>query len=79
MMIAKDDDPHILNLRKRGLLVHVDKTDEEIARDTIRASGMCICEKCGKEYWWHPYVDNCRDMDGYPFVHITCDGTIVKL
>lgn len=38
-----------------------------------RVSGLCICERCGQEYFAHPRCD--------PFLDLTvlCDGRYVKL
>jgi len=36
-----------------------------------RASGDCVCETCGREFWRHPYLD---EVD-----HRLCDGTVVHL
>ena len=66
-------------LRKKGKLKKLKLTDDQIARQMIRASGECLCPKCGQEYYSHPYVENCLDMNGYPYMHVTCDGLIVKL
>lgn len=68
--------------RKKGKLVHLDLTEEEIDRKTIRAGHECICEECGKMYIDHPYIDNVMDGSGdrlQPFLHVICDGLIVKL
>lgn len=69
-------------LRKKGKLIHVDLTNEEIDRQMIRASGECICEECGEPYRKHPYIDNVMDESGdrlQPFIHRVCDGLLVKL
>jgi len=70
---------HLEHLRKRGKLKIVDLSDEEIARRMYRASGLCECVGCGKEYYSHPYVENCLDDTGLPFLHVLCDGDIIKL
>lgn len=36
----------------------------------MRASGNCICEKCGLEYFDHPEENG---------LHLTCEGKLVKL
>jgi hypothetical protein len=66
-------------LRLKGKLKMLNLSDEEIARDMIRASGDCICEECGKKYYDHPYIENNLDGEGHPYLHITCNGLIVKL
>ena len=50
-------------------------------RRDYRASGDCICEKCGYEYRLHP-LDTDKDRlsyDGQPFLHVLCNGDRVKL
>ena len=44
-----------------------------------RASGECICDKCGKEYWRHPRDKENLDFHGEPFLKILCNGDRVKL
>lgn len=66
-------------LRKKGKLVTTGLTDEEISIKMIRTDGGAICSVCGKEHRDHPYIDEARDWDGYPFLHLICDGMIVKL
>lgn len=44
-----------------------------------RASGMCICEICGKEYWKHPDDEGELSYDGKPFLVVLCNGDRVKL
>lgn len=43
------------------------------APESIRASGSCLCQVCGKEYRMHPRH--------YPhlYLNILCDGSVVKL
>lgn len=36
----------------------------------VRASGKCVCEKCGLEYFDHPEENG---------LHLTCEGKLVKL
>ncbi len=45
----------------------------------IRASGDCVCKLCGKEYWRHSFDLNHFDWDGFPYLTVLCDGTLVKL
>lgn len=66
-------------LRLKGKLKMLKLSDEEIARDMIRASGDCICEKCGKKYYDHPYIENALDGEGHPYLHVICNNLIVKL
>lgn len=41
--------------------------------DWYRASGDCICEKCGMDYYSHPPVIR------FPGLHRVCNGDLVKL
>jgi hypothetical protein len=41
--------------------------------DWVRASGACICEVCGEEYYDHAPVI------GYDWLTRLCDGRLVKL
>ena len=66
-------------LRKRGKLVETGLTVEEVAAKMHRASGLVVCDECGKEYYDHPYVAECRTDEGMPFLHLICNGDIVKL
>ena len=54
-------------------------SDDEIDKLMFRASHLCECSICGKEYWDHPLVGNTRDFQGTPFLNFICDGSIVKL
>jgi len=56
------------------MMIQKKKTSEEF----IRASGDCICEICGKEYWRHPFSEHLSYNDE-PFLNKLCDGTLVKL
>lgn len=47
--------------------------------DCERASGQMICERCGLEYWRHPYSPYYLAHDDSPFLNRLCDGTLVKL
>ena len=66
-------------LIKRGKLVETGLPTAEVARRMIRASGLCICSDCGEDYYSHPYVSEARDDEGMPFLHVLCNGDIVKL
>lgn len=72
-------DPHLEYLKKKGKLVEVNMTEEEIAKVMRRTGGDLICGVCGKKYYDHPYVSEVRDQDNHPYLNITCDGQIVKL
>lgn len=41
--------------------------------DWRRASGMCVCQICGCDYYDHPNVR------GYEWLTRLCDGQLVKL
>jgi DNA primase large subunit len=47
--------------------------------DFQRASHLCICEKCGKEYIDHPLDYQELDFTGQPYLNILCSGERVKL
>lgn len=66
-------------LERKGKLVETGLTDDEVAERAFRASHLCICDVCGKEYIDHPYVSECRDDANMPFLHLICNGDIVKL
>ncbi len=74
-----ETDPYLQHLERRGMLKKTGMSFDELARKMIRASGLVICEHCGKDYYHHPYASECRDDQGHPFLHVTCDGDIVKL
>jgi hypothetical protein len=68
--------------RKKGKLVHLGITPEEVDRRMLRTCGDTICEECGKKHYDHPLIDDVMDETGdrlRPFLHIICDGTIAKL
>jgi len=45
-----------------------------------RASGDCLCDRCGKSYYRHPFnMDFLSGIDGTPYMHQLCDGSLVKL
>lgn len=73
------NDLYLVHLEKRNMLKHVSLTDEEIAKVMVRTGGDTICDVCGKNLYSHPFVSNLRDMEGHPFLNITCSGKIVKL
>ncbi len=64
--------------RKKGWLKETGLTLDELATKMYRAAGACVCE-CGDEYREHPYADEARDQEGNPFLHVLCNGDIVKL
>jgi hypothetical protein len=39
----------------------------------VRAGGDAVCKTCRLEYRQHP------ELPGYATIHLTCDGSIVKL
>ena len=50
-----------------------DRFRVEDLHDWTRASGDAICEVCSLEYYKHDTVR------GYPWLHRTCAGRLVKL
>jgi len=44
----------------------------------VRASGDCVCEICGRNYYKHMFTEH-RDSNDEPFLNKLCDGRIVKL
>ena len=66
-------------LRRKGKLIDAGLTHEELASRFYRASGECICSECGRDYYSHPYASEARDRDDQPYLHIICNGDIVKL
>lgn len=52
---------------------------DELCIRMRRASQDCICESCGKRYGDHPLAEEALDFDDRPFLHMLCDGMIVKL
>ena len=49
------------------------------AEDKVRrASQDCICE-CGTRYGDHPFSEEDISYDGYPYLHVLCNGDKVKL
>lgn len=49
--------------------------------DFTRASGDCICDACGEDYYSHSPAEERHNLsyDGNPFLHRLCDGSLVKL
>lgn len=74
-----DTDPYLEHLKRRGKLVKTGMTVDELAVAMVRACGDCICEVCGKDYYSHPFADEARTDENRPFLHVTCNGDIVKL
>jgi hypothetical protein len=57
----------------------LEKLAGEVLRENfVRASHLCICERCGKDYLHHPLDPDDGGCDG-PVLHVLCDGTRVKL
>lgn len=44
-----------------------------------RASGDVKCHACNHEYWRHPSLVSELDMNGEPFLELSCDGIALKL
>jgi hypothetical protein len=60
----------------------VPETEEEAEsrRDGFgRASGTCVCIRCGREYYEHPYDGGDQTYDGQPTLKVLCDLSRVKL
>jgi hypothetical protein len=54
--------------------------DEHVQNRMRRASGDCGCDACGKPYRKHPHEPTILSgIDGTPFLHQLCDGSLVKL
>ena len=75
----EEESVRVQYLIRKGKLVKTGLTIDEVAARMHRASGLCICTECGEDYYSHPYVHECRDDEGSPFLHIICNGDIVKL
>lgn len=68
--------------RKRGKLVRLDLSDDEIWDRMVRTAHNCVCKECGKLYIDHPLIENIVDNtlgDPTPFLYYICNGMIVKL
>ena len=48
-------------------------------QDYWRASGDCICNWCGRNYYSHPMHMKKLDWNGDPYLHVLCNGDKVKL
>jgi hypothetical protein len=44
-----------------------------------RAGGDVVCELCGRPYRKHVLTYEFVDWDGHPFLHVHCDGSLLKL
>lgn len=44
-----------------------------------RVSGDCYCHICHIQFRYHSRVSNILSFDGHPFLHLHCDGTLMKL
>lgn len=44
-----------------------------------RASGDCVCDRCGQKFLKHPLDWRVIGYGDRPFLHILCDGSRVKL
>lgn len=52
---------------------------DELCIRMFRADQNCICPICSKRYGDHPYAKEAIDFEDRPFLHVLCDGSIVKL
>lgn len=66
-------------LARRGRLRKTGLTHDELALRMYRADQRVICKTCGKQYIDHPFADEARDPDNLPYLHVVCNGDIVKL
>ncbi len=64
--------------RKKGWLVETGRTHDDLASNFYRTAGTMICDECGKEYHSHPYATEARSHDGSPYLHVLCNGDIIK-
>jgi hypothetical protein len=55
------------------------KTGKLAGEDFYRAGGTVICDRCGLEYWRHPYSPHYPADDGRAFLNRLCNGDLVKL
>lgn len=44
-----------------------------------RANQDCICLECGEPYWKHPMDNHYLSFQDEPWLHILCNGDLVKL
>lgn len=44
-----------------------------------RADGRVLCELCHREYRRHPFTFEHLDWNDEPFLHVLCNGDLVKL
>jgi len=51
----------------------------EQPREMLRASGDAECELCKRPYNRHPVTYEHVDWNNEPFLHVGCDGTLLKL
>ena len=50
----------------------------ELRTEPRRSDGGRVCEDCGRMYGTHPQ-DFSQLLDGYPYLHVICNGDYVKL
>lgn len=70
-----------------SIFIEHDGEVKEVTRNLVkfeepwfnRASGLVICEKCGKQYYDHPAYTKALDWNGRPVLNQLCDGSLVKL
>jgi hypothetical protein len=53
--------------------------DGHVQERMRRADGDCVCDRCGKPCWRHPYEPTILDAWDEPFLRQLCDGSLVKL
>lgn len=54
-------------------------TDQSELYRAYRANQDCICPLCGKRYIDHPMNKEVLSWQDEPFLHVLCNGDLVKL
>jgi hypothetical protein len=63
----------------KALEIAVLEAREALGPEYERASHLCVCEGCFKEYIKHPMSYDWLDSEGHPWLTKLCDGRLVKL
>jgi ribA/ribD-fused uncharacterized protein len=61
------------------MLVRKIKKEDDDLNKAYRASGNCICNICGKKYYDHPMSAKYKSWQNEMYLHILCNGDLVKL
>jgi len=73
-------DPYWEYLERKGRLVTLGISEDEVAKRMRRVNGEQVCEICNKQYWQHPYITDSVDaFENRPYLHLLCNGVIAKL